>query len=495
MARQTLTSATAALKRELAEENRHIDFAIRFEVYRKDDDGNAYATGEYSEVVGGKFDIWKRQYVADADHVETLGVSEEQFVCLNGTAREKLGKGGRGGGKSHLISRWTLKQVCRFPSGSVQLTSPTHKKALILWKKVLADTPKHWLLPGKRGVKLSARELCYANGCVVRFFSATIADGLRGEDNDAAAVDERQDVDQDAVDNIMLTLRRREDFEMLQVGTPKLGTDFHIEYVKFQDDDEAEVYSFPSFTNCFIPQGPRSVFAAAAKKMDRRRYQQEVLAEFVAMDGRVYSAFNRFRNVKAFKPMETTTWKVTNRMLRTGRDHIVGVDYRLDPMCAVVCRIGQNGVVWVVDEIVLRDDPSVPKMAKAIKAADYGDSWILDNSQLEKFGGKSSATAFKRAGFLVSHPNKAPHMMDPVNAVCAKFESFEGDVGMYIDPKCKVLIQALESRVLVDGRPDRSRGFECITDALNNVIYRLYPPKNLDGHGKVILNEERRMGH
>ena len=60
---------------------------------------------------------------------------------------------------------------------------------------------------------------------------------------------------------------------------------------------------------------------------------------------------------------------------------------------------------------------------------------------------------FKRKGSCrVDHPKKHPPIADRVNAVNRLLLTASGDVRLYIDPKCKHLIESLE-KVIYKRRP------------------------------------------
>jgi phage terminase large subunit len=68
---------------------------------------------------------------------------------------------------------------------------------------------------------------------------------------------------------------------------------------------------------------------------------------------------------------------------------------------------------------------------------------------------------------------------DGINAVNAKLLSSTGITTLYIDPKCKYVIECLEKQTYKEGtsQPDKDSGFDHMNDALRYMIDYLFPIK------------------
>jgi hypothetical protein len=66
---------------------------------------------------------------------------------------------------------------------------------------------------------------------------------------------------------------------------------------------------------------------------------------------------------------------------------------------------------------------------------------------------------------------------DGINAVNAKLLSSSGDTTLFIDPKCKFLIECLEKQTFKEGTniPDKDSGFDHMNDALRYLTEYLFP--------------------
>ncbi|VDA16062.1 hypothetical protein BANRA_05059 [Klebsiella pneumoniae] len=94
--------------------------------------------------------------------------------------------------------------------------------------------------------------------------------------------------------------------------------------------------------------------------------------------------------------------------------------------------------------------------------------------------GESDIDIFKEKGFLrVDYPKKHPPIADRVNSVNRMLMSASGETRLYIDPKCKHLIDSLEKVIYKPGSRDmdKSGGIEHSADALGYPVHRRYPVK------------------
>lgn len=117
---------------------------------------------------------------------------------------------------------------------------------------------------------------------------------------------------------------------------------------------------------------------------------------------------------------------------------------------------------WEDNEIRAYPDPS----GRAKKTS--SPTGRTDFSILQSFGIKTFAR------------QKAPPIMDSVNAVNAKLMNASGDVGIFIHPRCVNLIKTLERTKWVDNNPnlaaiDKSEGVEHFSDGVRYGVEYLFP--------------------
>jgi hypothetical protein len=92
-------------------------------------------------------------------------------------------------------------------------------------------------------------------------------------------------------------------------------------------------------------------------------------------------------------------------------------------------------------------------------------------------GGRTDHTILRNAGFQVKAPHSHNPVRDGINAVNAKLRSSTGETTLYIEPKCKYVIECLEKQTYKTGTsvPDKESGFDHMNDALRYMVDYLFP--------------------
>lgn len=182
---------------------------------------------------------------------------------------------------------------------------------------------------------------------------------------------------------------------------------------------------------------PTAEIEAAKNDMDPKSFAQEYLASFENMSGRVYYPFDRNVHVKPlqFNP-RLPIW--------------VGQDFNIDPMSSVILQPQPNGELWAIDELVLFSSNTAEVCDELERRFWRWKSQVTvfpdpAGAYRQHARGESDVDIFKEKGFLrVDYSKKHPPIADRVNAVNRMLMSASGDIRLYIDPKCKHLIDSLE---------------------------------------------------
>jgi hypothetical protein len=208
--------------------------------------------------------------------------------------------------------------------------------------------------------------------------------------------------------------------------------------------------------NTFLPDGyVESLYAKYPTKLA----QQELEGLFVNLrEGRVYYSFDQENNLYQNKGRE---WG----------DLIVGADFNVNPMCAVVGTY-HGGTLRVIDEIYLEDSNTFA-MSDEIKKR-YPNRAVTIIPDASGKARKTSATMsdveiFKQAGFQVICRASNPAIMDRFNSVNSALHNRK----LWIDDKCKYLQRDL-MQVSHGKNPDN---LTHISDALGYLVYHLMPLK------------------
>lgn len=163
--------------------------------------------------------------------------------------------------------------------------------------------------------------------------------------------------------------------------------------------------------------------------------------------------------------------------------YLVGLDMNIDPMSAVVA-VRDGDMLYVIDEIVIYGsntdeicDELNHRGYKADTTTIYPDP--ASRQRKTSAGGRTDLSILQNAGFMVKVRNSHTSIRDRINAVNSRLKSTDGVRHVYIDPKCKQVIQSLERQVYKEGtsQPDKDSGFDHMNDALGYLIDFLYPIK------------------
>ena len=181
-------------------------------------------------------------------------------------------------------------------------------------------------------------------------------------------------------------------------------------------------------------------------------------------DGRAYYAFDREKHVSEIKKnSESGIGKGTI---------IVGMDFNVDPMTAVVCSF-IDGIVYVFDEVYLNNSDTY-KMCSELRKRGYVGQVIPDSTgRNRRTSGKSDFKILEDHGhYIVSTRN--PFISDRVNNV----NRLLTDDRIVIDRKCRKLINDLERVSWKDNVLDQkgtNKHLTHISDALGYVCCNLLP--------------------
>ena len=189
---------------------------------------------------------------------------------------------------------------------------------------------------------------------------------------------------------------------------------------------------------------------------ERQRFE---FGEFQdASDGQVYYAFDQEKHVK---PCERVNGSI-----------FIGMDFNVDPFCAVIIQFLDN-CIYVVDEYFERNSDTPQTCIKLIKRG-YGGANIIPDSTAKnrKTSGRSDLIILKDNGFTVK-PTRNPFVFDRVNNLNRLLS--KGHI--IIDPKCKRLINDLEKVSWKGSKLDQKTDplLTHISDAIGYAAWWRYP--------------------
>jgi len=160
----------------------------------------------------------------------------------------------------------------------------------------------------------------------------------------------------------------------------------------------------------------------------------------------------------------------------------VGMDFNVENMSAVVCVV-RKGEMFVADEFTGYFDTF--DLAEAIKAKYWKTNRNItiypDASGRQRHTSGASNTdlsILRKYEFSISASSRNPIVKDRITAVNAAFKSMQHETVLWVDTeKCPNLTEALEQLAYRNGEPDKTSGYDHITDALGYFVVRKFKPK------------------
>ena len=391
-----------------------------------------------------------------------MPLSPAQLRVVEAPQRFKVIVAGRRFGKTFL----SINRLCyeaRLPDRTVWYVAPTYKQAKMIAFKAL----KRKLIQLRWARKINETELSFElkNGSTIALKGADNYDSLRGIGLDYLVLDEFADIDSEAwFETLRPTLSDRQGGALF-IGTPK-GLNWAHDLFAASEEFPNEWASF-QFTTIEGGNVKPEEIEAARRTLDERTFRQEYEASFVTFSGRIFYAFERAQNVKSF-------------VGDLPSDLHIGIDFNVDPMSATVA-IKHGNILHIIDELKIFGS-STDELVEEIKTRYPGKKIIAypDPAGAQRktsAGGRTDHTILRNAGFTVKAPHAHNAVRDGINAVNAKLRSSSGVTTLFVDPKCKYVIECLEKQTYKEGTsiPDKDSGFDHMNDALRYMVDYLFP--------------------
>lgn len=390
-------------------------------------------------------------------------LTKPQTKIFDDSTRFRVVVAGRRFGKTFLSTAELLARALAAKDQNVWYVAPTYKAAKeIAWEMLLSQIPPAYLQTKPNESALTMKLL---NGSRISLKGAEKPDNLRGRSLDFVVLDEFADMRKEAWFEVIRPSLSDRQGGALFIGTPKGRNHFYDLYGKGVDNDDGwHSYQYTTIEGGNVP--PEEIESAKAD-LDERTFQQEYEAQFVNYSGIIYYGFKR----------EESVARHTNDI---GVIH-VGMDFNLDPMSAVLMT-RKGDTLHVFDEIVMFGS-NTDEMVAEIRSR-YGNGTIViypdpaSRQRKTSAGGRTDLSILQNAGFEVRVRNSHAAVRDRINAVNSRLLSNDGQRRLYVDPKCKKVIESLERHTYKEGtsQPEKD-GFDHMNDALGYAVEYLFPIK------------------
>jgi phage terminase large subunit len=228
------------------------------------------------------------------------------------------------------------------------------------------------------------------------------------------------------------------------------------------------------FENRFLLAGTPDFYERLRGSYDENFYRQEVLGDYLNVKGGlVYHAFDRTRNLRSMA-------------VDSQKQLIWALDFNVNPMCSVITQVDRAGEVSVLDEIVLQratTEQACEEFEKRFGLPQagvvvYGDASgaAMNTTGYSDYQVIRNFFAARQARVAYRIPKSNPLVRDRVSLVNARFRNARGDVQLFVDPKCRELIQDFEQvsyrEDSTEVDKDRDRRRTHLSDALGYLIWQ-----------------------
>lgn len=223
---------------------------------------------------------------------------------------------------------------------------------------------------------------------------------------------------------------------------------------------------------------------------------QQVFNLLVSSDDHSYLLANGANNFNSFETMSGRVYYPFDRHVHAARPLafnpdlpiLIGQDFNIDPMSSVVFQRQRNGEIWAVDEICL-DNSNTDELCDELERRYWRfiDQITIYPDPAGAYRGhqrgESDLDIFRQRGFKrQKYRKKHPAVADRVNAVNRMLKAADGTVKLYVDPRCKKFIEALEQTLYIPGsrEVDKKSGVEHAADAGGYFIEFEYPVRKIE---------------
>lgn len=393
-----------------------------------------------------------------------IKLTKPQTQVWKGKTRFKVLVCGRRFGKTFFALTWLLAQASA-KKGIYYYIAPSYVAAKsIAWRllKELADG--HFRIKNESELYVE-----FENGSVIQLKGADNRDGLRGVSLAGAVLDEFCFMAQEVWTEVIRPATSDQLAPVVFISSPagwNWGKEIY-DYALSGEDDNWQAWTFTTADGGNVKL---EEIESAKRELPERTFKQEYLASFETLSNRVYSNFDRLKNVTA----ETAS------IIDTKELHI-GLDFNVNPMSATV-GIKVADQLHIVDEIILPNS-NTTELCVEVKSR-YPNHKIYvypDPSgkarKTSAAGGTTDFTILELNRFYVVAPSAHPPIADRINEVQAMLCNAAGERRLFISPKCKELIKSLDGMTYKQGTsaPDKSLGLDHVTDALGYKIHSMFP--------------------
>ena len=397
------------------------------------------------------------------------GLLPHQRAFCDDTTHRKLGLVcGFGAGKTHgLVAKATMMATLNVGYVSA-LFEPVAPMLRDILQRTMDDLLTEWQIPYQFRVSpLPEYELTFAEGKhTILLRTMETWNRIRGQNLCAIGFDEADTANKriaEQATRMALARLRAGNVRQFYAATTPEGWGWAFETFERNAGDDTALIRGSSYDN---PHLPDDFIPSLEANYPPQLVQAYVMGQWVNLTtGQVYDRFNREHHVK---PCEWDELEAETMLL--------GVDFNVGNMSGVLA-VRRGRELHVFDEVAGAHDTDA--LAQEVRRR-YPKARILgypDASGTARSTNSSRSDVAILQAYDISNmaPKANPPVRDRVASVQALLENGKGERRLFIDPRCRRLIECLELQSYDEkGEPDKATGHDHMNDALGYIVHRCF---------------------
>ena len=408
-------------------------------------------------------DCFRQEDFAQLVNVLENKLTEPQRQVYEAQERFKLLCSGRRFGKTYLCITRLLNWALEKPQSLNWYVTANYRMAKqIAWRQLKEMAPRDLVVKQNE----SDLSLEFINGAQIALRGADNEDSLRGVSLSSLVVDEAAYVKKSAWEMVLRPALSDQGGPAWFITTPAGLNWFHDLWEQAKDQTDWRTFSFTTLEGGNVPEAE---VEAAKRTLDERTFRQEYLASFETLSGRVYPGF--------------TDENISNDASDTGGAIYWGTDFNVSIMAGVLgSRVGDTLHIW--DELAVQQS-NTDEVCAMLKQR-FPDRKIIaypdptGSARKTSSAGKTDHDIIRRFGFGCVSPRAPWAVKDKINATNWMIKTAEGQMRLFVHPRCKHTIKALKNVTYKQGAEDyvidKSANIEHWTDGLGYLILSEFNP-------------------
>lgn len=399
------------------------------------------------------------------DQVQGLydSLTDPQREVWDSDSRFKLLCSGRRFGKTYLCIARLITWAASKPNSLNWYVTANYRMAKqIAWRQLKN------MVPPEICVKRNETDLLIelSNGSIISLKGADNADSLRGVSLSSLVIDEAAYVKQEAWEMVLRPALSDQGGPAWFITTPAGLNWFHDLWEQAADEDDWSTFSYTTIEGGNVPA---EEVEAARRTLDERTFRQEYLASFETLSGRVYPDFSDDN--------------ISDSVKDTGGPIMWGTDFNVSVLAGVLgSRVGDTLHIWDEVSVTQTNTDEVCAMLKARfsnrKIIAYPDP--TGSARKTSSAGRTDHEIIRQHGFSCVSPKAPWAVKDKINATNCMIRTANGQIRLFVHPRCKNTIKALKNVTYKQGADDyiidKSAGIEHWTDGAGYLILSEFNP-------------------